>query len=61
MSSRPLFLRATQGARKVKIMQITCKKGGEIGAREEKGRRQRFFMSFELPVSAKQKFRLVGY
>ena len=29
--------RHAEGARKIKIMQITGKKGGEIGEREEKG------------------------
>ena len=53
----PFSLRAMQGERKVNIMQITGKKGGEVGAgRENKGWLQRFYCIFELPFQWNRNF-----
>ena len=53
----PFSLRAMQGEQKVNIMQITGKKGGEVGAgRENKGWLQRFYCIFELSFQWNRNF-----
>lgn len=53
----PFSLRAMQGERKVNIMQITGKKGGEVGAgRENKGWLRRFYCIFELSFQWNRNF-----
>ena len=52
----PLSLRAMRGKRKVNIMRITGKKGGEIGAGREKKDDCGGFIVFRITVSVKQKF-----